>query len=85
MLSRRSIKLILILLMALLIAYLWFNNSRYTCNECKMTFKNTKVMGAVMSNPDLLKIDINATDLFKEFAQGECAVRWSRTRGYYES
>ena len=78
MVNKLFYKIILIVILVLVICYLSFNSTNYSCDKCSITFKNNRILGMDIQQT----IKINMTDLFSSYSDGLCMVRWSRTNGY---
>lgn len=73
--------IVLIILVGLNLA-LFFNGIQLSCEKCTIKFSNTQVGGVQLSEP-MLVAEIKASDLYKEFNNGSCMIKFERTRGYY--
>lgn len=54
------------------IAYLLMSAETYNCNECSVSFSNSKA----------LPIKYYMSELFEESKLNDCPIYWDRVRGY---
>jgi hypothetical protein len=75
MVNRNLIKLCIILLLIGLIGYVYITSRNLNCNQCTVSFSNSKIGYA---------LTYNMTDLYKEAQKEDCPIYWDRVRGYVQ-
>jgi len=74
---------ILIGILILLNVAVFLNGIGLSCDECKITFQNSHVSGIKLSEP-LIIAEIPITEIYNDFEQGYCSIKWDRVQGYYK-
>ena len=74
MVNRNFIKCIIILLLIGLIGYVYTTSRNLSCEQCTVTFGNSKA----------LAITYNMSDLFNQTKQERCPIYWDRVQGYVQ-
>lgn len=70
----------LIIILAGINVVLFVNGINLDCGGCSIAFSNYRVSGAVVELPP---IEVKAQELYDNFVEDNCLIKWDRVRGYY--
>ena len=70
--NRIFFKFLLLVIILGFIGYLLTSSETYNCNQCSVTFSNSKSMS----------IKYYMSELFEESKLNNCPIYWDRVRGY---
>lgn len=62
---------------------IYFHGKDLDCNKCSITFKQTRMLGAELDTPKIIKVHL--VDLYNHLSkENKCIVGWDRTNGYID-
>jgi len=80
--TKRRIALVtLIIVLVIVNVLLFYNGINLECGKCVIKFTNKRVSGVATNFPT---IEIGARELYDEWVEGKCPIKWDRNRGFYE-
>ena len=79
--QRDRVLVVLVIILIGVNLVLFVNGINLDCGKCEIKFTNNRVSGVEANFP---AIEVKVQELYEGFKDGECRIKWERTRGYYE-
>jgi len=79
--TRTMLYSIILLAIILLNLMILIKSKEFSCQNCNIEFKITKITGQTLKEPIVYKERM--LDLKNNLSNGKCSIRWHSKRGYY--